>query len=103
MTVHVSTVAFQGIETLDIDLQVQISSGLVAFTIVGLHDKAVAGVLSPPVPEIAEDQSVPLDLSDIKCQETCNRALEIAATIGLNPLKLRPIILWSGHPQSEVS
>jgi magnesium chelatase family protein len=42
MTVHVSTVAFQGIETLDIDVQVQISSGLVAFTIVGLPDKAVA-------------------------------------------------------------
>ena len=42
MTVHVSTVAFQGIETLDIDVQVQIASGLVAFTIVGLPDKAVA-------------------------------------------------------------
>jgi len=42
MTVHVNTVAFQGIETLDIDVQVQISGGLVAFTIVGLPDKAVA-------------------------------------------------------------
>lgn len=42
MTVHVNTVAFQGIETLDIDVQVQISAGLVAFTIVGLPDKAVA-------------------------------------------------------------
>ena len=42
MTVHVSTVAFQGIETLDIDVQVQIASGMVAFTIVGLPDKAVA-------------------------------------------------------------
>ena len=42
MTVHVHTVAFQGIETLDIDVQVQIASGMVAFTIVGLPDKAVA-------------------------------------------------------------
>ncbi len=42
MTIHVYTVAFQGIETLDIDVQAQISSGLVAFTIVGLPDKAVA-------------------------------------------------------------
>jgi magnesium chelatase family protein len=42
MTVHVHTVAFQGIETLDIDVQVQIAAGLVAFTIVGLPDKAVA-------------------------------------------------------------
>ena len=42
MTVHVHTVAFQGIDTLDIDVQVQIASGLVAFTVVGLPDKAVA-------------------------------------------------------------
>ena len=42
MTVHIHTVAFQGIETLDIDVQVQIASGMVAFTIVGLPDKAVA-------------------------------------------------------------
>ena len=42
MTAHIHTVAFQGIETLDIDVQVQIASGMVAFTIVGLPDKAVA-------------------------------------------------------------
>jgi magnesium chelatase family protein len=35
-------VAFQGIEVLDIDVQVQMASGIVAFTIVGLPDKAVA-------------------------------------------------------------
>ncbi len=38
---RVKTVAFQGIEVLDIDVQVQMSSGIVAFTIVGLPDKAV--------------------------------------------------------------
>ena len=217
MTVHVNTVAFQGIETLDIDVQVQISSGLVAFTIVGLPDKAVAEsrervraalsalglslppkritvnmapadvlkegahfdlpiacavlaamgiippdeirdytvlgelgldgsvasvsgvlpaalaaatagrglicpaaqggeaawagggqvlaaptllalinhfkgtqVLSPPEPQIAEDLSVPLDLSDIKGQETGKRALEIAAAGGHNLLMIGP-------------
>ena len=42
MVARVSTVAFQGIAVLGIDVQVQMSSGLPAFTIVGLPDKAVA-------------------------------------------------------------
>lgn len=41
MVAHVSTVSFRGIEALDIDVQVQMSAGLPAFTIVGLPDKAV--------------------------------------------------------------
>ena len=41
MTAHAPTVAFSGIDCLDIDVQVQISGGLVAFTVVGLPDKAV--------------------------------------------------------------
>ncbi|PWC54184.1 YifB family Mg chelatase-like AAA ATPase [Azospirillum sp. TSO22-1] len=41
MVARVRTVAFQGIEVMDIDVQVQMSSGVVAFTIVGLPDKAV--------------------------------------------------------------
>lgn len=41
MVARVNTVAFEGIEVLDIDVQVQLSSGLVAFTVVGLPDKAV--------------------------------------------------------------
>ncbi|MCP4330648.1 MAG: hypothetical protein GY791_19820 [Alphaproteobacteria bacterium] len=42
MVARVNTVAFQGIAVLDIDVQVQMASGLPAFTIVGLPDKAVA-------------------------------------------------------------
>ncbi|GHE69034.1 hypothetical protein GCM10019059_30870 [Camelimonas fluminis] len=42
MATHVSTVAFAGIEARPVDVQVQISSGAVAFAIVGLGDKAVA-------------------------------------------------------------
>ena len=38
---HINTVAFQGIEALDVDVQVSISSGLPSFIIVGLPDKAV--------------------------------------------------------------
>ncbi len=41
MFARVKTVAFQGIDVLDVDVQVQISSGLPAFNIVGLPDKAV--------------------------------------------------------------
>jgi magnesium chelatase family protein len=42
MVSHVKTVAFEGIEAMAIEVQVQIASGLPAFTIVGLPDKAVA-------------------------------------------------------------
>ena len=41
MAAHVNTVAFQGIETLAIDVQVTMANGLPAFTVVGLPDKAV--------------------------------------------------------------
>ena len=42
MVARVNTVAFQGVDVRPVDVQVQISSGLPAFTIVGLPDKAVA-------------------------------------------------------------
>jgi magnesium chelatase family protein len=42
MVAHVKTVAFEGVETTEIDVQVQIAPGLPAFMIVGLPDKAVA-------------------------------------------------------------
>ncbi len=41
MTARISTVAFAGIDVLDIDVQVQLAGGVPAFTIVGLPDKAV--------------------------------------------------------------
>ena len=41
MIARVATVAFQGIEVLPIEVQAQVASGLVAFTVVGLPDKAV--------------------------------------------------------------
>src|SRR3712207_2710566 len=42
MVARVSTVAFEGIEARQVDVQVQIASGNVAFSVVGLPDKAVA-------------------------------------------------------------
>ena len=42
MVARINTVAFQGVETLDIDVQVHMANGLPAFTVVGLPDKAVA-------------------------------------------------------------
>ena len=41
MAVRVATVAFEGIEARPVDVQVQISNGNVAFSVVGLGDKAV--------------------------------------------------------------
>ncbi|MGF1641414.1 MAG: YifB family Mg chelatase-like AAA ATPase [Rhodospirillales bacterium] len=42
MVARIRTVAFQGIDVLDVDVQVQMAEGLPAFTTVGLPDKAVA-------------------------------------------------------------
>ena len=41
LVTRIRTVAFQGVEVLDIEVQVQMSVGLVSFTVVGLPDKAV--------------------------------------------------------------
>ena len=41
MVARVSTVAFSGIDVMDIDVQVQMTAGLPAFNVVGLPDKAV--------------------------------------------------------------
>ncbi len=41
MVARVNTVAFQGVDVVDVDAQVQMSAGLPAFTVVGLPDKAV--------------------------------------------------------------
>lgn len=42
MVSHVSTIAFQGLNAIDVDVQSMITNGLPAFSIVGLPDKAVA-------------------------------------------------------------
>jgi len=42
MVARINTVAFHGVDVQPIDVQVQISAGMPAFTIVGLPDKAVA-------------------------------------------------------------
>jgi len=41
MVARVNTVAFQGVDVVEVDVQVQMASGLPAFTVVGLPDKAV--------------------------------------------------------------
>jgi magnesium chelatase family protein len=42
MVARINTVAFQGVDVLDVDVQVQMAQGLPAFAVVGLPDKAVA-------------------------------------------------------------
>ena len=41
MVARINTVAFHGVDVQNVDVQVQISNGMPAFTIVGLPDKAV--------------------------------------------------------------
>jgi magnesium chelatase family protein len=41
LVAHINTVAFEGIETTSIDVQAQLTGGLIAFNVVGLPDKAV--------------------------------------------------------------
>lgn len=42
MLARINTIAFNGLNTLDVDLQLQISSGMPVFNIVGLPDKTIA-------------------------------------------------------------
>ena len=42
MVARVVTVAFEGVEARRVDVEVQVASGVVAFVVVGLGDKAVA-------------------------------------------------------------
>ena len=60
MVAQVKTVAFQGIDILEVDAHVTIASGFVAFNVVGLPDKAVAGVL--PAAMAAPERALGLSL-----------------------------------------
>lgn len=42
MIIHIASLTFSGIDIIDVDVQVQISPGIPAFTIVGLADKTIA-------------------------------------------------------------
>ncbi len=42
MIIHVASLTFNGVDIIDVDVQVQISAGIPAFTIVGLADKTIA-------------------------------------------------------------
>jgi magnesium chelatase family protein len=42
MIIHISSVAFNGLEVTDVDVQLQISTGIPSFTIVGLADKTIS-------------------------------------------------------------
>ncbi len=42
MIIHIASLTFNGIDIIDVDVQVQISPGIPAFIIVGLADKTIA-------------------------------------------------------------
>ena len=60
MVARITTVAFQGIEAMPVDVQVQMTPGKPAFNIVGLPDKAVAEAASGCAPRcIASGLALP--------------------------------------------
>ena len=96
MVSHVTTVAFQGIEAVPVDVQVQIVPGLPAFVVVGLPDKAVAesrervrsalhasGLSLPPKRIIVN--LAPADLPKEGSHYDLPIALALMATIGAIP------------------
>ena len=98
MVARVQTVAFQGIEAVPVDVQAQIAPGLVAFTIVGLPDKAVkeagervraalvASGLSLPPKRITINLA-PADLPKEGSHYDLPIALALMAAIGAFPVR----------------
>ena len=65
MVARVSTVAFEGVEARPVDVQVQIASGTVAFTIVGLGNKNAYPALERRACAVEPD----VDLGPVHCWE----------------------------------
>ncbi len=88
MVARVHTVAFSGIEVLDVQVQVSLTGGLPAFTIVGLPDKAVAEsrerVKSLPVGTAVTVGKPAPCVKDVVLEvlaESLNQALDITARV----------------------
>eukprot|EP01037_Dinobryon_pediforme_P026383 gene26383-28888_t len=96
MVAHVTTVSFQGVEALPVDVQVQLTGGSPMFTIVGLPDKTVgesrerirsalhASGLSLPARRITVNLA-PADLPKEGSHYDLPIALGILAAIGALP------------------
>jgi len=94
MTARVKTVTFQGIDVIDVDVQVQMSNGMPAFSIVGLADKAVSEArervraaltalgLSLPAKRITVNLS-PADLAKVGSHFDLPIALGLLASMGV--------------------
>jgi magnesium chelatase family protein len=96
MAARVVTVAFQGVEAVRVDVEVQFTGGEVAFIIVGLGDKAVAesrervrgafsglGLAMPPKRIIAN--LAPADLPKVGSHYDLPIALAVMAAMGVIP------------------
>jgi len=67
MHAQIHTIAFPGIETIDVTVQIHIANGLPAMAIVGLADKAVAESREP----------------------SCNLSSAVSADCGDEPMRMR--------------
>src|SRR5437660_10199922 len=97
MVQRVTTVAFEGIEALAVDVQVQVAAGLPAFNIVGLPDKAVteakervraalvASGLAPPARRITVNLA-PADLPKAGSHYDLPIALGLMAALAAIPV-----------------
>ena len=97
MHASIKTVAFRGIDTIPVEVQVHVANGLPAMAIVAAPDlilllNHLRGIqmLEPPRPELLPPAHQAPDMSDLKGQETARRVLEIAAAGRHNLLMVGP-------------
>ncbi len=114
MVIRVNTIALSGVKARDVDVQVQISAGLPAFTIVGLGDKAIGesrervrgaisacGLALPP--KRITVNLAPADMPKVGSHYDLPIAMGIMAAIGVLPKEMLEKTLVLGELELDGS